>query len=272
MENTAFVQAQYGNNVSGGDKMANKRKDYWLFLIIRALIDFFYPKIEIVGAEELGDDPVIFVGNHSQMHGPIACELYMPKNCITWCAGQMMKTSDVPSYAFEDFWSQKPKHSHWFYKILSHLIALPSSVIFGNARAIAVHRDARFVSTLRNSIGALEQGKSLIIFPEHNVRYNNIIYDFQDRFIDVARHFYKRSKKEVSFVPMYIAPKLKKVYIGKAVRFDGTAPIEDERARIREYLMKEITDMATALPSHTVIPYRNIPKKLYPKNTPEVKY
>ena len=29
-----------------------------------------------------------------------------------------------------------------------------------------------------------------------------------------------------------------------------------------------ITEMAASLPEHTVIPYRNIPKRLYPKNIP----
>ena len=42
--------------------------------------------------------------------------------------------------------------------------------------------------------------------------------------------------------------------------------MEGERSRIRDYLMQEITDIACALPEHTVVPYRNIPKKYYPSN------
>ena len=37
---------------------------------------------------------------------------------------------------------------------------------------------------------------------------------------------------------------------------------------IRGYLMDAVTDMACALPEHTVIPYRNIPKRYYPSNIP----
>ena len=40
------------------------------------------------------------------------------------------------------------------------------------------------------------------------------------------------------------------------------------RARICAGLMDRITAMAAALPPHTVVPYRNIPKRDYPKNTP----
>ena len=36
--------------------------------------------------------------------------------------------------------------------------------------------------------------------------------------------------------------------------------------------MDSITDIACHLPEHTVVPYRNIPKKFYPKNTQEEIY
>ncbi len=241
----------------------------WLFRAIRWLVQVCYPRIEVQGAEKLPDEPVIFVGNHSQMHGPIACELYMPENCYTWCAGQMMHVKDVPSYAFRDFWSQKPKHTHWFYHILSYLIAPLSAAIFCNARTIPVYQDSRILTTFKASVSKLQENKSLVIFPEHDIKHNNIVYDFQDKFIDIARPYFKRTKKEVLFVPLYIAPNLKTMYIGEPTRFRQDAPIDEERRRICDYLMSSITSLATALPRHTVVPYRNIPKKNYPTNIPE---
>ena len=109
----------------------------------------------------------------------------------------------------------------------------------------------------------------MVIFPEHNQKHNHIVYEFEDRFIDVAKLYYKKTGKELQFVPMYIAPKLKQVYFGAPIRFRADRPIEEERQRIREYLMGEITAVAVALPEHTVVPYRNIPKKDYPLNTSE---
>ena len=54
---------------------------------------------------------------------------------------------------------------------------------------------------------------------------------------------------------------------GVPVTFDPNAPIAQERERICTYLKEEITRIARALPEHTVIPYRNIPKRDYRKNT-----
>lgn len=240
-----------------------------LYKVIKTLVRVFYPKMEVVGVENLPEEPVIVVGNHTQMNGPIACELYFPGKRYIWCAGQMMHLKEVPEYAFQDFWSQKPKWSLWFYKLLSYLIAPLSVCVFNNAGTIPVYRDVRLKTTFKLSLEKLQDGASMIIFPEHGEPYNNILYTFQDKFIDLARLYYKKAGIALSFVPLYIAPALKKMYIGKPIRFCADAPIQEERKRICDYLMAEITDIAQSLPEHTVVPYRNIPKKFYPSNLPQ---
>lgn len=244
----------------------NEKKTSVLFRIIKWLVRLFYPRIQVEGLENLPDEPVIVVGNHSQMHGPIACELYFPGKQYTWCAGQMMHLKEVPGYAFRDFWSQKPKWTHPGYKLLSYLIAPLSVCIFNHAKTIGVYRDSRIISTFKNTVKKLCEGTSVVIFPEHDEHYNNILYAFQDKFIDIARLYYKKTGKKLAFVPMYIAPKLKKMYLGEPVRFCAANSMEQERARICQYLMDQITAIARDLPEHTVVPYRNIPKKLYPSN------
>ena len=232
-----------------------EKKTSPLFRVIKWLVRLFYIKYEVEGTENLPDEPCIVVGNHTQMHGPLASELYFPGHSYTWCAGQMMELKEVPGYAFEDFWSQKPKYTHWFYRLLSYLIAPP-----------AVYRDGRIISTFKDTMKRLNEGASVVIFPEHDVKYNNIVYEFQEGFVDIARLYYKRTGKELAFVPLYIAPKLHKMYLGKPIRFCATAPKAEEPNRICWYLMDEITQIARSLPEHTVVPYRNIPKKYYPSN------
>ena len=228
-------------------------------------------KPDAVLVSRVTEEPCVIVANHTQMNGPIACELNFPERRYTWCAGEMMNWREVPAYAYQDFWSGKPWYSRWFYKLLSYAITPLSVLIFRNANTIPVYHDARAVTTFKESLHKLEEGDRLIIFPEHNVKYNHIVYEFQEKFVDLAKMFYKRTKKELSFVPMYIAPKLKKLVLGKPILFNALARIEEERRRICGYLMHEITRLARALPLHTVIPYRNVPKKDYPTNQIEEK-
>lgn len=236
---------------------------------IKGLVHLFYPKIDVVGAENLPGEPCILVGNHAQLHGPIACELYFPTDRYTWCAGEMMVREEVPAYAYQDFWAAKPKYSRWFYKLLSHIIAPLSVCIFNNAQTIGVYHDSRIMSTFKNTVKCLQGGSSVVIFPECYTPHNNIVYTFQENFVDVAKLYCKRTGKALAFVPLYIAPKLRQMHIGKPVTFDPDAPIAEERHRICTELMDRITDMATALPMHTVVPYPNIPKKHYPTNIPK---
>ena len=243
-----------------------KKQTSTLYKIIKSLVRFFYGKMEVVGLENLPEDNAIIVGNHCQLNGPIAGELFLPDNCYIWCAGQMMDLKEVPEYAFTDFWSQKSKWTQPFYKLASYLIAPLSVCIFNNARTIAVYRDMRIMSTFKDSIKLLQQGANILIFPEKDEKHNNILYQFQENFIDIAKLYYKKTGIALTFVPMYIAPKLKKMYIGKGISYQCENSIEEERKRISKFLSDEITEIACNLPKHTVVPYRNIPKRFYLTN------
>lgn len=241
---------------------------YGVYRLCRWLVSVFYPHMTFEGLENLPDGACIVVGNHTQMNGPICAELYFPGKRRIWCAGQMMHLKEVPAYAFQDFWSGKPASVRWFYKLLSYIIAPLSVCIFNNARTIPVYHDNRLLTTFKQTVAALQEDMRVVIYPECAQPYNHIIYQFQDRFIDVAKLYYKRTGKAISFVPMYIAPSLKKIYLGEPAAFDPEQPMEQERARICRYLMEQITQIAQSLPAHVVIPYLNLPKKEYPMNIP----
>ena len=242
----------------------------WVYRMIRGSLDLFYPKTACVGTEHLpADEPVILVGNHCQAHGPLVGELRLPLARKTWCASEMMEREEVADYAFRDFWSQKPRWTHPFYRALAHAIVPLSVVIFNHAETIPVYRDNRVLSTFRTTVQTLEAGISVLIFPEHDLRCNQILDDFQDRFIDIAKLYHRRTGRALAFVPIYICPALKTVCFGEAVRFDPQASMDEERARIKTALMDRITALAEALPRHRVVPYRPKPKRKWPYNRPK---
>lgn len=246
----------------------SKQNKPLLYRIIYKIVSLVYPKIEIIGKENIPAEACIIVGNHCQMHGPICVELNFPGNRYTWCVGQLMNKKEAQAFAFMDFWSHKPKYSRWFFKILSHVAAPLIALVLSSAQTIPVYRDNRAVATFKITAKCLAEGATIFIFPEHAVPHNNVISDFQDRFIDVAKLHHKRTGHEICFVPMYLSPELHKLCIGKPTRFNSAAPLDEERQRIRHYLMDEASRMGLSLPPHTVIPFRPGSKKDYPKNTP----
>ncbi len=238
----------------------------FVYKIIRFFTWLFYPHIKVVGKENLPEEPCIVVGNHAKMNGPIGCELYFPGKRYIWTAGEMMNLKEVPAYAFKDFWSNKPGWNRWFFKLLSYFIAPLSVCVFNNAHCIGVYHDIRLMSTFKETIRKLQEGSNIIIFPERNVPYNNIVWEFHEHFVEVAKTYYKRSGRELCFVPLYVAPNLRSMFIGKPVRFDHEAPAEEEKKRICRAMKDGITELAKSQPVHTVVPYPNIPKKEYPIN------
>ena len=65
---------------------------------------------------------------------------------------------------------------------------------------------------------------------------------------------------------MYNAVRLKKVLIGKPIKFDPEVQIDKMRKIICDYLKNEITNLALTLPSHEVVQYVNKGRRKNPKS------
>ena len=245
---------------------ADSEKKPLKFRLIRWIANRIFPDYSVFGAENLPEDPCVIVGNHAQIYGPLAAELRLPRGARTWCIGEMMDRKEVPDYAFGEFWSGKPRRLHWYYRAASYAIARPVSFVLSSASTIPVYHDQRIITTFRRSVQTLEEGKDVVIFPEKHEPYNGILCQFQEHFADLARLYYRRTGTAIAFVPMYTAPRLKGLYFGKPVRFMPENSDEEERKRICAAMQRGITELAVALPRHTVVPYENIPKDQYPEN------
>lgn len=245
------------------------RLSYLVYKAACGLVRAFFRPPEIIGAQNLPEGPCVIVGNHAHMNGPIIAELFLPGERVTWCNAQMMHLKEVPDYAYQDFWSRKPIPARWLFRVASYLIAPLSVCIFNNARCIPVYHDMRIANTFRQTLKALGEGKRVVIFPEKDEPHNHILYAFQDRFIDVGRMYFSRTRQPVSFVPMYAAPALGKVVFGAPVQADPKADLEADRQRVCRALMDAITHLADSLPLHRVVPYRNMSKRDYPCNHPD---
>lgn len=229
------------------------KKKHLLFRLIRGIVKIFYKKRKYIGLDNLPNDPVIIASNHSQLHGPLSNEISYSRKKRIWCIGQVMNIKEAPKYNFNDFWSHKPKSIRWLFKIFAYVSAPLSVYLFSRADTIAVYKDSRIMSTFKETIKMLNKNNDIIIFPECQIPYNDIINDFQDKFIDVARLYYKRTNKELYFVPAYNAAKLKTISIGKPIKFNAKEPIEKQRKEICDYMKEEITKLSKELPIHKVV-------------------
>jgi len=243
-----------------------KQKKGFIFRVVRKYFDITFPKMKMVGLENIPEEPCMIVGNHSQLNGPLTGELRLPFARTMWYSGDLTDKNLYPEYAMNDFWRYKSKRSKWFYKIMAQVTKPIFPYLLKYVDGIPVYKDNKIILTFKKSVETLNSGKHLVVFPECHTPYNHIVNEFQSGFVDLAKLYYKKTGKCLSFVPMYICRKLKSTFFGKPVVFDPNVPLEEQRTAIIEELKKRITDIATEQPVHTVIPYANIKKKKYPKN------
>lgn len=237
-----------------------------LFKFTCFLVRCFYKKRVFEGMENLPDEPCIIIANHAQYHGPVTGQLYYPRKKLIWSTGEMVDIKEVADYTFTDFWSTKPKYIRWIYRLASYIIAPLCVYYFSRADTISVYKDARLRNTFKDTMDSLNEGNDVLIFPEGRNSYNHVVNDFQNKFVDVAVLYNKKYKKNVIFVPMYLAAKMKKCVFGKPIEYDPNIKIDEQRDIICTHLKEEITNVALSLPAHIVVPYDNIPKKLYRKS------
>lgn len=238
-------------------------KPPFFFRICRFFVKLFTKKYKFEFREEMKKEGCIIVSNHAQAGGPLSYYLYYGKERSRriWCIGEVINKKEFPDYAMKDFWPNKK--SKRFYRFISKLIAPIMQYAFTHANVIPVYKDSRYLTTAKKTVQTMGEGYDIVIFPEEHKPFNEIVYEFQQNFVSVAKLYCAKYKKPVYFYPSYVCPSLKKVVIGKPIEYNPDSNFEEEKVRICEYLKKEITEIAYSLPKHTVIPYENIKKKNY---------
>lgn len=247
--------------------MRNFKNKPILFRGFVRFINIFYHKRTYTGVENL-KSPSIIITNHSQIHAPLTHTLFFPTDAHFWCIADMLHYKTFSRHAYQGFWSGKPKSVRWIFKIASYVL-LPLAWFFRRANLIPVYHDHRIKKTIEVTLDLLNKGHDILICPEKWDGFDGITNEFHDKFVDVAKLYYRKTGVALDILPMYTCPALKTNVIGKPIKFNPDAPIVEERARVVEYIRTSIKDLAISLPRHRVVPFNNVGKDVQPMSKPE---
>lgn len=231
-----------------------------LFKFIRFFLIKGYKRPKIEYEVELDNSrPIVFIGNHCQIHGPLMGHFGFLEDARIWCTNEVLYWKSCPEYAFDMFLGgyQKPKNKQWLYRILSYLMTPLLLLAFRGADVIPVYRDARLVTTYNKSAETINDGKNIIIYPECPEPLNDFINKFNPGFVDIARFMKLKAKKEIVFVPIYLAPELKTIKVGKPIEYDYSRNVKEQREELLEKLQNEVTRLGESLPEHKVVYFIN---------------
>ncbi len=232
--------------------MKNKR----YYNVVKTIAKLVYPK-RIVQYQEKISEPAVFIANHSGILGPVVAELYIDLPKRIWTISDLLNRETASNYAFHDFYNGRSKKNKSLWRIISSLTITFFRPIFdGNENYILVNRsNMRIKDTFSESIAALENGQSVLIFPECHRRHNEFINELSDGFISIARLYHSKTGKDLKFYPTYMPKNIRVICIGKPIIYNSDNNKIEEKKRVVKELKNAITELATQLRPHETIPY-----------------
>ncbi len=195
------------------------------------------------------DNPVVFLGNHAEIYGPIASALCFPVPVRFWVISKMMfKKKDVRAYLYENTFSKKTYLPIFVRKLLAWYLGWLSVNVMNALRAIAVYRDSpmKLRQTLRESVEALEQGENLMIFPEHpEGKYvKGGISELSPGFVMLAEAWWKKTGKKMRMMPVFANREKRTFTFGEEIVYEPENGYAAEQERILEEAYLQLTELS----------------------------
>ena len=204
--------------------------------------------VNLEHVKEAPENPIVFLGNHAEIYGPIASALCFPVPVRFWVISRMMfNKHEVRTYLYENTFSKKTFLPVFLRKLLAWYLGWLSVNVMNALRAIPVYRDSpmKLRQTLRESIDALANGENLMIFPEHPegkyVKYG--ISELSPGFLMLAEAWWKKSGKKLRIMPVYANRERRTFTFGDEIIYEPQNGYAAEQERI----LKEAYEQLVAL-------------------------
>lgn len=215
------------------------------YRVFRAVMRLFYPSYQ-VEATDTEAHSIVYVSHHERFRGPLATMLWTKKPLHIWALSafcdQKTCCNQIVQYPFV-------KRFGWN-KNAALIICLPLSYIISalvnSSKAIPVYRGSReIMKTFSQSVDVLTKGESIIIFPD--VHYDNtspIIGEMDPGFLHLEKFYYRKTKKHITFIPLYASRAQQKIMQGKPIVFRDGVDFKTEQERVKEALHSSLVALA----------------------------
>ena len=239
--------------MDGTDILIQKKAGIKEKLVTKIVIVILRPfnRHKMVNLDHIKQDsenPIVFLGNHAEIYGPIASALCFPVPVRFWVISHMMgRSRDVRAYLYENTFSKKTFLPVFVRRLLARLMGWLSVNIMCGLNSIPVYRDSpmKLRMTLRKSVEALENGDNLMIFPEHpDGKYvKGSVSELSPGFLMLAEAWWKRSGRKLRIMPVYANRTKRTFTFGDEITYEP----ENGYASEQERILREARDQLLAL-------------------------
>lgn len=223
-----------------------KKKHHPFFRPVRGLATLCTPPHTTVWEAAYEGEPAVFAANHDRAYGPlIYCTRFeLAKQLRPWVTDKMCFIKEVPRHIRGDFWWRP---NRWYSRFLDYTIAyLIAPIVVGimsGIDAIPVYKDRRITETFKESIAALNEGCSLLIFPERVESFDAYAASISQGFLHLAKKYHRETGKCLSFYPTYASAAKREIRVAPPAIYDPALPFTKQKLAISAYIETSMARM-----------------------------
>ncbi len=200
----------------------------------------------VTGKENVTALPGVFVFNHGEVYGPVAAVVFLPYDMRPWILHNMVEKEAVTRHMYDGTFSRIKWLPVFVRKLLAWALSRPVVWALLSFDPIPVYRGTarEVMKTFAMSVECLSAGDSILLFPENpKERYSEApVSDFYRGFAHIGRLYYRQTKEDVMFYPVFASWKGRVLRIGQGVRYDPRNGRREEE-RIVEALQQRMREL-----------------------------
>lgn len=228
--------------------MAKKKlvkKGKWWFRGIKRLMTMRYkaPQFIFLDGKEFENGSLI-LSNHEGTDAPMSLEMYLDKPMRMWGAHEM-NSGLIKMYKYQTrVYYHEKKHWNLHLARLFCLLASPlTNLFYKGFNLISTYKDARFIKTMRESLEAVKNGESVVIYPEDSTNgYLAQLEGFFAGFAVFAEHALKNGV-DIPIVVSYFRKEQKIFVFDKPKKYSELLAEYGDREKIIEYLLSRCNEL-----------------------------
>lgn len=180
----------------------SKSRKFW-FRCLKTFLKIFIRKPKFVYLGESIKQTSIIISNHVGAFGPLKTELYLDVPFRFWGTYEMNSNfKSVYRYLSYDYFHIR-QHWNLFLSRLFCIIAAPLvKWFYSGLRLISTYPDSRFKTTIKKSMEVIENGESIVLFPEDS---ETGYFDNLKRYFAGFAVLAKTALKKGIDLPIYLA-------------------------------------------------------------------
>lgn len=217
-----------------------------LFFGIVVLFAKIFLRCKVYGKENVkkDDEARVFIFNHYELYGPVAMYIRFPYKNRPWIIDKMMYPEFIEKQMSLMIMNNYKKVPKWLKRFV--ILCIKNLVVFvmNFVGGIPVSREnfRDNLKTMKISTETLEKGKSLAIFPE-KLYVREGVGEFQSGFEHIAKYYYQKTGKRISFYPVFVSKINRAMYVEKPIIFNPENDTNSEKEKIVNYLRDSMIEL-----------------------------